>query len=130
MAILLDTNLLVRYFTEDDLEKARAVAKLLKNSKEKLIITDVAFAEIVWVLQSFYSFSKEDIVEKLMRFVNIPHIDLNREVLRKTLYYFSQTSLSFIDAYEAAYCENKELDGIYSYDRGFDKIKSIKRIEP
>ena len=58
MAKLLDANLIIRYLIEDDPKKAQAFEKLLKTSKEPLIITDVTVSETVWVLSSYYKLRK------------------------------------------------------------------------
>jgi predicted nucleic acid-binding protein len=44
--------------------------------------------------------------------------------------YATNPSLGFEDALAAAYVEIEALDGIYSYDRGFDRIAGVKRFEP
>jgi uncharacterized protein len=54
---VIDTNLLVRYLTEDDPSKANEVKRLLiaaAEGKIKLLIPSVVIAELVWVLQGFY----------------------------------------------------------------------------
>ena len=54
---VLDTNLLVRYLTEDEPAKADAVENLLDKASRgevRLVIPSVVMAELVWVLESFY----------------------------------------------------------------------------
>lgn len=126
---LIDTNLLIRYLVDDDPQKADAVEKLLKNPEEKLILLDITFAETVWVLSSRYSLDKATIIESLNALLDIGSIVANRKVLREALEYFAQYNISFIDAYQAGYAAIRGLD-IYSYDRDFDKLPEINRIEP
>jgi len=48
-----DTNLFVRYLTDDDPEKADRVEALLNAAtagKVKLITSDLVLAELIWVL--------------------------------------------------------------------------------
>lgn len=126
---LVDTNLLIRYYIDDDPQKVDAVEKLLKNSQEKLSLLDITFAEIIWVLSSVYGLDKKQIIEKLNALLNVQSIICNRRILRKSLEYFANYNISFIDAYQASYAEINELD-VYSYDRDFDKLPQIKRVEP
>lgn len=126
---LIDTNLLVRYFVEDDPKKADAVEKLLKDPHKNLMLLDVTFAEAVWVLSSFYSLEKEQIINNLSALLDIPSIIANRKVLHKALEYFVNYNISFIDAYQAGFAQAGDLE-IYSYDKDFDKLADIKRIEP
>lgn len=129
MSKLVDTNLIIRFLTEDDPNKAKRVAKLLGGG-ESLVLPDIVFAQTIWVLQSFYKLPKHEIAEKLGALLEMQSVEANRRILHKSLEYFTNYSLEFIDAYQAAYCEEGQLEGIYSYDEDFDKIKSIKRFEP
>lgn len=38
--------------------------------------------------------------------------------------------MSFVDAYNIAFMEDREIKEIYSYDTDFDKVEGIKRLEP
>ena len=127
---LLDTNLLLRFLTSDDPKKAKAVANLLKTLKDPLMVTDLAFAELAWVMASFYDFDKEQIINKLASILNFKKIRSNKKLLRKSLSIYAAHNIDFIDAYHAAYASLKSFDVIYSYDKDFDKVKGVKRIEP
>ena len=53
----IDTNLFIRYLTNDDSKKADRVDRLLEqaaNRKIKLLTAEIVLAEVVWVLESFY----------------------------------------------------------------------------
>lgn len=126
---LIDTNLIIRYLVEEDSKKADAVEKLLKNPDGKLVLTDVTFAEIIWVLSSYYGLKKEKIIQYLSALLKLNTIIANRTVLYKALEYFLNYNLSYIDAYQAGYAAVKKMD-IYSYDKDFNKLGEIKRFEP
>lgn len=60
----LDTNVLVRYLTEDDPEQSpRAVALVERalEEGERLFVPQVVLCELVWVLDSVYHYSLEEI---------------------------------------------------------------------
>ena len=63
----LDTNILVRYLTQDEPDQAaRAVRFIEKASADnRLLINSVVLCELVWVLESAYDFHKEIIVDVL-----------------------------------------------------------------
>lgn len=127
----IDTNLIIRYLTEDDKAKATAVEKLIKRaSKDELELPDVIIAEIVWVLLSFYKISKDKVIEKLEGLLSLENIKINRRVLTRTIDLFRRYNLSYTDAYLVAYTLDKHQDKVYSYDERFDKVKEIKRLEP
>lgn len=59
-----DTNILVRYFTQDDPEQAQIVEKIIENygsSPNSLFINNIVMCELVWVLERGYKYSKEQV---------------------------------------------------------------------
>lgn len=108
--------------------KAEKVEKLLKSNK-KLAITDVNICEIVWVLESFYKKDRSFIANVLTGLLNLGNIESNKDVFLKTLKYYKNYKVDFNDAYLSS-VGFKDKANIYSYDKDFDKIPDIKRLEP
>lgn len=130
-SIILDTNLFIRYFTEDTKSQAERTEQLLKNcKKDQLELPDIAIAEIVWVLLSFYQLSKEKIIEKLEGLLTLENIKMNKNLLAKTIEIFRKYSVSYIDAYLIAYSLQYGNGKFYSFDKKLDKIKEATRLEP
>jgi len=127
---LLDTNFILRFLLKDNLQQFQVTKKILNNPTENLYITDMVAAEIVWILTSFYKFSRDQVTEKLFLLLNLPSIQSNKSVLIRSLYLYRNFNISFIDAYLAAYSEEENLEGIYSFDKGLDKISKVKRLVP
>lgn len=130
MKKLIDANLLIRYFVNDDPKKALAVQGLLKRTKDTLVLTDIVVAELVWVLTSFYNLTKEEIVEKISSLITFEKIASNNQILTKALLIYKTTNVDFIDAYLASYAQEENIPQIYSYDKHFDKIPSLRRVAP
>jgi predicted nucleic-acid-binding protein len=66
----LDTNLLVRYLTQDDPVQARQATEVIEHrltDAEPGFISIVAIAEMVWVLARHYRFASERIVNAIER---------------------------------------------------------------
>ena len=60
----LDTNILVRYVTDDDPRMASAAEALMAEASERgeeLIVQPVVVCELVWVLETTFSYSRESI---------------------------------------------------------------------
>ena len=60
----IDTNVLARYLRDDDPEQSRTAARLVqraRNSGEPLFINHVVLCELVWILDSVYEHTKEEI---------------------------------------------------------------------
>lgn len=61
----LDTNVLVRYLTEDDPKQSPRAVALVEGALEdgeRLFVPQIVLCELVWVLDSVYSFPREEIV--------------------------------------------------------------------
>jgi len=65
VVIGLDTNVLVRYLTEDDPPQAKRANALISGAvtrREQCVIGPVVLCELVWVLRDAYGTSKADVV--------------------------------------------------------------------
>lgn len=75
--IALDTNILVRFLVEDDPDQTARVRKLLQravDADETCYVSDVAFCELVWVLERSYKFRREEIGGALSRLLRARHL--------------------------------------------------------
>lgn len=129
MISLIDANLIIRFFTNDDRKKADAVRVILK-SEENFWLTDVTVSEIIWVLDSFYKTPKEKIVKQLESLISLPNIKCNSSCLLRALSIFKSNPLDWIDAYLISWGLENEIKNIYSFDQHFDKLKLLNRKEP
>lgn len=127
---IIDTNLLFRYFLRDDPQKADSVERLLKKKRKRLLIPDIVFAELVWVLGSVYKQKRETIAVAISGLLSLKEVKINHEIISKSLDIFRSTKVDWIDAYIAAIAEIEGYKGVYSFDRDFDKIPGVRRLEP
>ena len=81
-----DTNVLVRYFVEDEPAPSRRVDALLANAaNEALHIDDVVLCELVWVLRG-YRFDRPEISAALRRIISTANFSFDdRDLLRRAL---------------------------------------------
>ena len=64
----LDTNILVRYITQDDAEQAAQATRLIEGrctSTNPGRVAQVVLCELVWVLRRAYGYSKTQVLEVL-----------------------------------------------------------------
>lgn len=125
---LLDTNIIIRFLLNDHPTQSPASKKLLETSTE-LILNDVTATEIIWLLSSYYKFPKTEIMGKIHELLKLNSIMANKQLLSQALYFYQKFNIDFIDAYLIAYATEENIEEIYAYDKDFDKIKSIKRLE-
>ena len=117
----IDTNLFIRYFTNDDPQKADRVQSLLDKAasgKIRLITAEIILAEIVWVLESCYELERPRIVDILKAILATPGLEvINGKIVEKALVHYQQHNMDFIDAYVVALMEKLKISGIYSFDK-------------
>jgi predicted nucleic-acid-binding protein len=96
-----DTNILVRYLTQDDAVQARAADALIAESLENgllLHIDDIVLCELVWVLRGAYRFDKATIVSALSKILDTALFSFeDRELLKRALDRYQDGAGDFAD---------------------------------
>ncbi|CCF85380.1 PIN domain-containing protein [Nitrolancea hollandica] len=133
----LDTNVFLRYLTADDPIKAKATYALfqqLKAGRVQATTSEVVIAEVCYVLSSraHFNLHPHEIQARLQPVVTVKGLKLpsRRRLLRALDVYARYPSLDFEDALIAAQMEQSGISTLVSYDRGFDKLGWITRVEP
>lgn len=133
-ALFCDTNLFVRILTGDPPVQARQAADALQRAASKgltVILTDVVVAELAYVLTSVYALSVSDAATRISTIIELPGIRVVDEfVLAEALGIWRQGGLDFADAYLAALARNTRDSGVLSFDRDYDRIAGLSRIDP
>jgi predicted nucleic acid-binding protein len=131
---LLDTNILLRYFLNDDAEKAQRALLLLEKinrNEEKAELNSLVLFECIFTLHKSYRKPPKEVVELLEPIFELRGLRIdNREVFLQALEIFVLHNISFADAFNVAYMQSHDMKEIYSFDQDFDKIKEIKRLVP
>ena len=126
---LIDTNLIIRFLVNDDPTKVLKVEKLLKDRANKNVLLDTIIAEIIWVLTSYYTLDKSNIVEKVRALIHVETIECNAFLISRALTLWEENNMSYVDAYLVAVAQLGNMD-LYSYDQKFRSISTIKVREP
>jgi predicted nucleic-acid-binding protein len=118
----LDSNILVRYFTQDDPVQAAIATEVIEhrlNEDEPGFISIVAMAETVWVLDRHYNFRRERIADAVERMllVDILIVESETEVFT-AMVALREGRGEFADALIGALCANAGCARILSFDRG------------
>ena len=99
----LDTNVLVRYLTQDDSKQSKLVENEIEkaiSSGEKLMIQPIVICELVWVLESAYDYHKSEIftvLDQIMRTAQFEIID--KDTIWRALTDFYESKGDFADYY-------------------------------
>lgn len=131
---LIDTNIFLRYLTGDDPDKGRDVLELLKRlerNREKATTNLLVIFEMVFTLEKFYKVGKREIRDLLTPILELRGLRFNEaDIVLDAFDIFCEQSISFADAFNAAFMRAHGIHEIYSYDGDFDKIRNIVRVEP
>ena len=132
-AQLVDTNVLVRFFTGDppDLAaKARRLVERADKGEVLLVVLPVIAAETVYTLESFYEMERKEVASKLSAFMQSRGIEAVESArVLDALNRCRDRGVHFADGYLAAAAAELGRP-VASFDRDFDKFKDVRRIEP
>jgi len=130
----LDTNILLRYFTKDDEEKAQKALALLQRierGEERAETSLPVIFETVFTLQRRYRVPLPQIKELLLPILRMRGLRLPSKTLCiAALDLFVEKNISYVDAFNALYMQSRNIREVYSRDTDFDGIAGITRIEP
>ncbi|MBL7124306.1 MAG: PIN domain-containing protein [Actinobacteria bacterium] len=132
--IFLDTNIFLRYFEREDELIYKKVERLFLEIVQGNIIAisnALVIAEVIWVLKKFYDWDKGEIcnnIELILKTSNIKFRE--RSTIIEAVNFYRDKNINFIDAYNFSYMKYYGINRIYSFDKDFDKLENIKRIEP
>jgi predicted nucleic acid-binding protein len=127
---LLDTNVLVRHLTGQPAAQAAAATRFLSHEAE-LILEDLVFAEVAYVLSSVYGASASKVAASLRAILAFPSIRVrDADLLQRAVEVFESRNVGFTDAYLIAAAERSGAGVIASFDRQIDRVATVRRLEP
>ncbi|MFA6145486.1 MAG: PIN domain-containing protein [Sulfuricurvum sp.] len=113
-----DTNYIVRYLINDNVEMANSAEDVLMN--KNVFIANEILAEVVYVLLGVYQISKDEIADQLIELIDFENISTtNHGVAVQALKIFKTKSLDLLCAYS-------QHDEILTFDKKLTKCVSQK----
>lgn len=101
------------------------------RSGRPLLLTDLVFAECVYVLESFYEVERGRVAELMRAALALPTVRaLQPEILLAALEIHERVGISFVDAHIAALAQATGVGDVVSFDRGLDRVPGVSRREP
>ncbi len=136
--LFLDTNIIIRYVTQDDPDKAERSRELLKKVEAgelTFFASESIVVEIVQVLSSkgLYNQPRATVASHLSAILALTRLKLanKRTILRALdVWVNASASVDFVDALSVAHMERQHISSIASFDRDFDRFTQIDRYEP
>ena len=129
-----DANVILRYLTKDPPDMAEASRKVFSAAQRGeicLVLIPLTVAEVVWVLESFYGYPKDRIAAAITQFLHSDGLEvMDLDILTQALSLYEEKNIDFADAFLAASALSRGPNVICSFDRHFDRIPEIIRLEP
>ena len=120
-SVFLDTNVFIRYLTNDipdQVDKVEQLFDLAEKGEIKLITGPPVFFEIAWTLKSFYKMNRSSIYECLTSIIGIPGlVIIDLEILEEALESYRLVNTDFSDAYIATSAKKMEVDCIGTFNK-------------
>ena len=129
-----DANIFLRFLQKDNSIQSPKTKRLFQDAQKgkiKLITNSLIIAELIWVLESVYKLDKEEVSEKIKLILVFKGLEIfERNLLLSAVDLYQSNNFDFADAYTSIWMRENKINSIYSFDRDFDKVENITRIEP
>jgi predicted nucleic acid-binding protein len=132
--IFVDTNVFLRFLTNDVPGQADMAEELLREAAEggvRLVINTMAVAELVWVLESHYRLDRSAVQERALAVVHAEGLDLpESDIVTEALVDYVEQGVDFVDAFNAAWMRRNGVEQVATFDaRHFDRLAGV-RVRP
>lgn len=131
--LIADTNIFLRYLTNDIPEQATRVEKHFKKAEKgklQLIVLQITVVELLFQLEHWYGLKKTDAVEKMIRFISPAWFEIDyKDAVFEALNTYKSKSIDFVDLLVWAGAKQRKLV-ILSFDKDFDKLEPKLRLNP
>lgn len=121
--IAVDTNVLVRYLTNDDPEQARKAVAVL-GGPDRILLTHTVLLELEWVLRAVYDLAPEIIHRSLLQVLGLANVQVEKanEVAKALSWY--ERGMDFADALHFALATGVER--LLTFDQRFIKAATAQ----
>jgi predicted nucleic-acid-binding protein len=116
----LDTNILVRFFMQDDPAQSAKVNRLFASltSENPGYVSLIVLLESHWVLKTIYRLDRESLSAAAMSLLSTPQVKVeSASIALSAIKVFKSTNIDFEDALIAKLALNSGCDLIYTFDK-------------
>lgn len=120
--ISVDTNVIVRFLTQDDEQQYKKAYEIFKS--QEIFIPDTVILETEWVLRYAYGFEPEDICDAFTNLFGLKSIHLSTPSFIAQAIEWHKQGVDFSDALHLTHCQQYEK--LYTFDKKFSsKAKNL-----
>ena len=130
----LDANIILRFLTNDVPTQAERCEKLLEEVQKGAIavfLADITLADVIWILEKYYKLPRNEIRMAMRRIIELKGLQCsNKSQALAALDYYVEKNIDWTDAFMATQLIAKGILELYSFDKHFDRLEGLTRIEP
>ena len=129
----IDTNVLVRFITNDDAKQAKLTYQLFKQTEEnneKLFVSLLVVLEVIWVLQSVYDASNTETLTTFSDLLLMPVLHFESEtVMQNFVESAHNTKFDLSDLLIAHAAHSFECQSVLTFDKKAAKFKYFELLK-
>jgi predicted nucleic acid-binding protein len=131
---IIDANVILRFFLADEpkqFQKAKSFFERIELGEEEVLLTEIIFVEVIWVLHKVYEIPRQDISEKISKFIYFKGLKtiLEKELFIESLKHYVLSSIDIQDIFLAVLAKRK--NGIViTFDKSDFKKLEVNFSEP
>ncbi|MFP4220582.1 MAG: type II toxin-antitoxin system VapC family toxin [Phormidium sp.] len=115
--IAIDTNIVVRFLTQDDESQYRKTLEVFKNPE--IFIPDTVILETEWVLRFAYRFEPVQVCSALRNLLGLQNVYIANPMSVHQALVWYESGLDFADAFHLA--QSQDCETFYTFDEKFIK---------
>lgn len=129
MADPIDTNVIIRFLVEDadtiapPFRGVFAFFEKLERGEHTAMLPPLVLFQSFFVLTSYYEVPRPEAAAKFRELLSFRGLRVpEKAILRTCLDTLSERAVDLVDAYLAALCAGRQLNGVYSFDEKLGKL--------
>jgi predicted nucleic-acid-binding protein len=131
---IIDTNVILRFFLADDEKQfpgACEFIQALEAGNDEALLTEMVFAEVVWVLQKVYAVPRAEIALKFSRIIQGLGIKTitSKAVFIEALKIYAGTAIDIQDVFLSVLAQNHSCIVVTFNKKDFKKL-GCENVEP
>jgi predicted nucleic-acid-binding protein len=128
----IDTNILVRFLTQDDPVQARRAERLLTtrcSATQPGWISVIVLCEVFWVLVRGYRYPREQIISAIAQLLRTAELEIeDSDLVREALERFASVKCDFADALIGLRNQRRGASQTYTFDQNAATLPEFKLV--
>jgi predicted nucleic-acid-binding protein len=129
----LDTNVLIRFLVNDDPRQAKAVYRIFKQSEsdaEVFFVPALVLLETVWVLESVYESTRQEIIESIDELLLMPILKFEAQsAVRKFINSARENKTDLSDLLIAHHAKYSGCANVMTFDKRAAKFELFELLK-